>query len=64
MTIEVLKTENDKGTLDGALAIAFPCATEIEKEGLIGPCFGTVVVDGVAWDWIQKFDRFQFITAC
>lgn len=31
--------------------------------GLIGIGYGTVEINGVAWDWTQSHDRFRFFPA-
>lgn len=49
--------------LDGAISLAFPGCSEVVKEGLIGMPFGTITVDGNAWDWILKADHYLFIVA-
>lgn len=55
--------ESKHSGLDGALAVAFPGAVNVVKEGLIGVGFGTVEVDGIAWDWILKCNHYLFILA-
>jgi hypothetical protein len=62
--IEVLKDDNHQGTLEGALAIAFPGA-DVQKldTAPLGSGMGTVSVNGVDWDWLRKADRFRFIIA-
>jgi hypothetical protein len=57
-----LKEQKHSG-LDGAIACTFPGATEVVKDGIIGIGFGTVTIDGIAWDWILKADHYLFIEA-
>jgi len=49
--------------LEGAIDLAFHGCSDVQKEGLVGVGFGTVVVDGEAWDWILKADHYLFISA-
>lgn len=49
--------------LDGTLLVAFPGARDVSKDGLVGLPFGTVTVDGIAWDWLLKNDHYVFIPA-
>ena len=49
--------------LDGAIACAFPGRLDVIKEGLTGVGFGTVIIDGQAWDWILKADYYLFMEA-
>ena len=55
--------ESKYSGLDGAISIAFPDATNILKEGLIGMPFGTVEIEGKGWDWILKASYYLFLEA-
>lgn len=49
--------------LDEAIAKAFNKPTDIVKEGLICAGYGTVEINGAAYDWTQSHDRFRFFPA-
>ena len=60
----VMFDEMVKGNgLDGAITVAFPSAREVVKDGLQGLPFGTVEIDGKAWDWILKCSHYVFMEA-
>jgi len=62
VTFDQIKTIKLAG-LDAAIALAFPDAQDVQKEGLTGlPC-GTVVVDGTAYDWLLKPSHYVFFEA-
>ncbi len=48
--------------IDAAILAGFG-KCEYVKDGLVGMPFGTVEVDGVAYDWIMKNDYYLFIIA-
>lgn len=62
VTFDQIKESKYSG-LDGAIAIAFPNADDVVKEGLIGLPFGTVEIDGQGWDWILKSSYYLFMVA-
>lgn len=47
--------------LDAAISLAFPEATDIQKEGLTGLPYGNVTVDGKTFDWLLKPTGYVFI---
>jgi hypothetical protein len=59
---DIAQNSKEQG-LDGAINVAFPGCCDVQKEGLIGVGFGTVVVGGEAWDWILKADHYLFISS-
>lgn len=62
-TITVLRSNMIVFCLDEAIDWAFDKPTEVEKDGLVGLPFGTVIVDGKAWDWVKSHDRYRFTPA-
>lgn len=62
VTFDQIKTIKLAG-LDAAIALAFPDAQDVQKEGLTGlPC-GTVIIDGIAYDWLLKPSYYVFFEA-
>ena len=60
ITFEQIKHSGKSG-LDGAIGCAFPGAQDVQKEGLTGlPC-GSVVVDGIPFDWLLKAVGYAFM---
>ena len=60
VTFDQIKTIKLAG-LDAAIGLAFPDAQDVQKEGLTGlPC-GTVVVDGLPFDWLLKATGYVFM---
>ena len=49
--------------LDGAISAHFGKGVEVVKDGVIGVPYGTVEINGVAYDWKMKVDCFSFIKA-
>lgn len=58
--ITILRSDMIVFGLDEAIAKAFDKPTDIIKDHLIGECFGTVEINGVAYDWTQTHDQFRF----
>lgn len=61
--ITILRSDMIVFGLDEAIAKAFNKPTDIVKEGLIGAGYGTVEINGAAYDWTQSHDRFRFFPA-
>lgn len=59
-TITILRSDMIVFCLDEAIAKAFNNTSEVAKEGLIGAGYGTVEINGMAYDWTQSHDRFRF----
>lgn len=60
ITFEQIKHSGKSG-LEGAICCAFPGAQDVQKEGLTGlPC-GSVVVDGIPFDWLLKAAGYTFM---
>lgn len=59
-TITILRSDMIVFCLDEAIANAFNKPSNIVKEGLIGVGYGTIEVNGEAYDWTQSHDRFRF----
>lgn len=60
VTFDQIKTIKLSG-LDAAIALAFPEAQDVQKEGLTGLPYGTVIVDGKAYDWLLKATGYVFM---
>lgn len=61
--MEILRSDMVVFCLDEAIDLAFNKPLKVEKDGLVGLPLGTVVIDGIAWDWIKTHDRYRFILA-
>lgn len=61
--MEILRSDMAVFCLNEAIDLAFNKPSTVEKDGLIGLPLGTVVVNGVSWDWIKTHDRYRFILA-
>lgn len=61
--ITILRSDMIVFGLDEAIAKAFNKPSDIVKDGLIGTGFGTVEINGTAYDWTQSHDRFRFFPA-
>lgn len=59
--MEILRSDMVMFCLDEAIDLVFNKPSGVEKEGLIGLPLGTVIVDGVAYDWVKTHDRYRFI---
>ena len=62
-TIQILRSNMVVFCLDEAIKLAFNNPSDVAKEGLVGVPYGTVDVNGKAYDWIMSFDRFKFMEA-
>lgn len=62
-TTTILRSDMVVFGIDEAIAKAFNKPSDIVKDHLIGTGFGTVEIDGVAYDWTQSHDRFRFFPA-
>lgn len=62
VTFDQIKATKLTG-LDAAVALAFPDAKDIQKEGLTGLPYGTVIVDGKPFDWLLKPSHYVFFEA-
>ena len=62
VTFDQIKTTKLAG-LDAAIALAFPDTQDVQKEGLIGLPYGTVTIDGIAYDWLLKPSHYVFFGA-
>lgn len=62
-TITILRSDMIVFCLDEAIAKAFSKPSDIVKDGLIGTGYGTVEINGKAYDWTQSHDRFRFFPA-
>lgn len=62
ITFYQIKTSKLAG-LDAAIALAFPDAEDVQKDGLTGLPYGTVVVNGMAYDWLLKASHYVFFEA-
>lgn len=62
ISFDEIKTTKLSG-LDAAISLAFPKATDIQKEGLTGLPYGTVIVDGKPFDWLLKSTGYVFFEA-
>lgn len=60
MTIQILRSDMLVFCLDDAITQAFGKACNVVKDHLIGLPYGTVEVDGKAFDWVMKVDRVVF----
>ena len=49
--------------LDGAISAHFGKGVEVVKDGVIGAPYGTVEIDGVAYDWKLKVGHYSFVPA-
>lgn len=58
--ITILRSDMIVFCLDEAIANAFNKPSEIIKDGLIGAAYGTIEINGEAYDWTQSHDRFRF----
>lgn len=61
--ITILRSDMVVFSLDEAIAKAFNKPSDIIKDGLIGIGYGTVEINGIAYDWTQSHDRFRFFPA-
>lgn len=61
--ITILRSDMVVFSLDEAIAKAFNKPSDIIKDGLIGIGYGTVEINGIAYDWTQIHDRFRFFLA-
>lgn len=62
ISFDQIKTTKLSG-LDAAIALAFPTVEDVQKEGLTGLPYGTVVVDGKPFDWLLKANGYVFFEA-
>jgi len=66
MAIIIEKAKNVGNTFNGIIATAFPGveSKQIKVDPFMqcGNC-GTIEVAGVAWDWFNRADRFEFMVA-
>lgn len=61
--ITILRSDMIVFCLDEAIANAFNNPSSVVKEGLIGTGYGTIEINGEAYDWTQSHDRFRFFPA-
>lgn len=61
--MEILRSDMVVFCLDEAIDLAFSKPSNVEKDCLVGLPLGTVVIDGIAWDWIKTHDRYRFTLA-
>jgi hypothetical protein len=61
--ITILRSDMIVFGLDEAIAKAFNKPSDVVKDHLIGTAYGTVEINGVAYDWTQSHDRFRFFPA-
>jgi hypothetical protein len=62
ISFDQIKTIKLSG-LGAAIALAFPDAQDVQKEGLTGLPYGTVTIDDVAYDWLLKPSHYVFFEA-
>lgn len=61
--ITILRSDMVVFCLDEAIKLAFNKPSDVTKEGLVGLSYGTVEVNGKAYDWVMTFDRYRFMEA-